>query len=179
MSRIAKKNIAIPSGVKLTLKDALVTAEGPKGKLTNTLLSLTEVKISDKDVQVGRRGEESAHRTHQGTMYRIISNMIHGVSKGYQKTLKIDGVGFRAEVKGSELTMLLGYSHPVQVPIPKGLAVKVTKATEILIEGNSKHRVGQFAAVVRSAYEPEPYKGKGIRYTDEVIRRKAGKAVVK
>jgi large subunit ribosomal protein L6 len=179
MSRIAKKPIVLPAGVKIAIKEGLVHTEGPKGKIFCKLLDPIQVTAKGSEITVGRVGNSLSEKALHGTMYRLITNMIEGVSKGFQKTLLIEGVGFKAEVKGAVLVLNLGFTHLVEIPVPQGLAVKTVKPTELLIEGVSKEMVGLFAARVRSIYEPEPYKGKGVRYVDEVIRRKAGKAVSK
>ena len=179
MSRIASKPLIIPQGVTVTLANGNVAVEGPKGKMSRQVLESVDVKVSDKTVVVNRASDATADRMRQGTMFRLVSTMIEGVSKGYQKELHIEGVGFRAEVKGNRLVMLLGFTHPVELEIPQGITVKVNKLVDLAVEGVSKHQVGQFASVVRGAYEPEPYKGKGVRYLGETVRRKAGKAVVK
>ena len=179
MSRIAKKPIVVPSGVKVALKEGNVHVEGPKGKIQSRLLVPIQVAVKGSEVTVGRIGNSLSEKALHGTMYRLITNMIEGVSKGFQKGLLIEGVGFKAEVKGTVLVLNLGFTHLVEIPVPQGLAVKTIKPTELLIEGSSKEMVGLFAARVRSVYEPEPYKGKGVRYAGEVVRRKAGKAVSK
>lgn len=179
MSRIAKKPIQIPAGVKVASHEGTVTVEGPKGRLACPLLSPITLEVKDKALSFVRPGNAISDRMRQGTMHRLVANMIEGVSKGFQKNLVIEGVGFKAELKGTTLAMSLGFTHPVEMPIPQGITVKIGKPTEVAIEGASKELVGLFTARVRSVYEPEPYKGKGIRYAGEVIRRKAGKAVVK
>lgn len=179
MSRIAKKPIVVPSGVKLAIKDGAVHVEGPKGKTSAKILAPIQVTQKGSEVSVQRPGNSLTEKALHGTMYRTITNMIQGVSSGFQKGLLIEGVGFKAEVKGSTLVMNLGFTHPVEIPVPQGLTVKTGKPTELFIDGINKELVGLFAARVRSIYEPEPYKGKGVRYAGEVIRRKAGKAVVK
>lgn len=179
MSRIAKKPISVPSGIKISLKDNAVLVEGPKGKLSGRVLSQIQVEVKGSEVSLKRAGNSILEKTNVGTMHRMITNMIAGVTTGFRKTLLIEGVGFKGEVKGQSLALNLGFTHIVNLEIPQGIAVKAVKPTELLIEGNSKEQVGQFAAKVRSIYEPEPYKGKGVRYSDEVVRRKAGKAVVK
>ncbi len=179
MSRIAKKPIGIPSGVKVVLKDGNVAVEGPKGKAVQAVLAPIQVEIKDKEIFIRRPTDNISDKALQGTMFRLLKNWIDGVSKGFQKSLSIEGVGFRAEAKGSSIVLHVGFTHPVDIPIPQGISVKIGKPTEILVEGVSKDQVGLFAARVRGVFEPEPYKGKGIRYTGETVRRKAGKAVVK
>ena len=179
MSRIAKKPIGIPSAVKVTLKDGVVTVEGPKGKVERPLLHPIRVEVKDKEIFVRRAEDTILERSLQGTMHRTISGMIEGVSKGFEKSLTIEGVGFRAELKDRTLVLHVGFTHPVEMPLPAGITVKIQKPTELFIGGMSKAEVWLIAARVRSVFEPEPYKGKGIRYAGEVVRRKAGKAVVK
>lgn len=179
MSRLAKKPIVVPAGVKVALKDNAVWVEGPKGKASRPMLGQIKVQAKDKEILLTRPSNSITDKSLHGTMYRQIENMISGVSKGFQKNLVIEGVGFKAELKGKILALNLGFTHIVEIEIPEGIAVKIGKPTEIAIDGVSKEGVGQFAARVRAVYEPEPYKGKGVRYANEVIRRKAGKAVVK
>lgn len=179
MSRLAKKPLIIPQGVKVAVKDSVVSIEGPRGKATQMILSPIKVEVKDKEVIVTRPSDSITDKMRQGTMFRLLYNWVEGVSKGFQKQLAIEGVGFKAEMKGQAIVLNVGFTHPVEVPVPQGITVKVGKPTEITIEGASKEGVGLFAARVRGVFEPEPYKGKGIRYLGEVVRRKAGKAVVK
>jgi large subunit ribosomal protein L6 len=179
MTRLAKKPLIIPTGVKVQKSGQTVLVEGPKGKASVTVASDIDVQLKDKEIRVERRSDSLRARALHGTSYRLVSNMIDGVTKGFQKALAIEGVGFRAELKGPNLVLYVGFTHPVEIPVPQGLAVKTPKPTEITVEGVSKQAVGEFAARLRAVFEPEPYKGKGIRYAGEVVRRKAGKAVVK
>ena len=179
MSKIAKKPILIPSGVKISVKDAVVNVEGPKGKTSHPVMNPIQIEMKDKELLLKRPSNSITDKSRHGTMYRSITNMIEGVTRGYQKTLLIEGVGFKAEMSGNKLSMNLGFTHIVRMDIPEGLSVKTVKPTELLVEGISKEKVGLLAARIRTVYEPEPYKGKGIRYSTEVVRRKAGKAVVK
>ena len=165
--------------MKLATQGAVVSVEGPKGKMSMALAKPIQLELKDKEVHLKRPTDSISHKSLQGTMYRLVANMVQGVSKGFQKQLVIEGVGFKAEVKGQSLGLALGFTHPVDVPIPQGITVKAAKPTELLIEGIDKQVVGQFAARVRSIFQAEPYKGKGIRYLGEVVRRKAGKAVTK
>jgi len=178
MSRVGKKSIPLPDKVKVNVgNDRKVLVEGPKGKLTFALPEGITLKQEDKDILVERASDDRKLKAMHGTSQRLISNMILGVTAGFKKELEIHGVGFRAAVKGSNLDLSLGYSHPLLHPIPKELKVAVIENTRITVEGIDKQLVGQFAADVRNYYPPEPYKGKGVRYTGEHIRRKEGKSV--
>lgn len=178
MSRIGLKDIALPEKVSIKSDDnGRVTVEGPKGKLEWTMpvgITLDEV---DGTVTVKRATEHRRHKALHGTSRSLISNMIEGVSNGFVKELEIQGVGFRAAVKGQNLDLSLGKSHPILHPIPEGIKVTVDQNTNIKVEGIDKQTVGQFAAEVRRYYPPEPFKGKGVRYVGERVRRKAGKSV--
>ena len=178
MSRVGKQPITLPDKVSLKVgDDRSVQVEGPKGKLSYTLPEGIILKQEGTTVLIERLSEERTVRAMHGTVQRLISNMVHGVSTGFRKDLEIQGVGFRAVVKGSHLDLSLGYSHPLLHPIPEGLKVSVAENTKIAVEGIDKQVVGQFAADVRSYYPPEPYKGKGVRYAGEQVRRKEGKSV--
>jgi len=178
MSRIGKQPISIPDKVSVKIgADRKILVEGPKGKLNFLLPDGIDVKQEEKALKVGRASDHRTMRSLHGTAQRLLSNMIHGVSQGYKRELEIQGVGFKAAVKGKNLDLSLGYSHPLLHPIPDGLKVTVNENTQILVEGIDKQLVGQFAADVRGYYPPEPYKGKGVRYKDEQIRRKEGKTV--
>ena len=178
MSRVGKQLITLPAKVAVKIgEDRSVLVEGPKGKLNWTLPEGVLVNVEGTTITVTRQDEERRTRAMHGTSQRLISNMIKGVSDGYTKNLEIHGVGFRASVKGTNLDLSLGQSHPRLHPIPAGLKVTVTENTKIAVEGIDKQLVGQFAADVRSYYPPEPYKAKGVRYVGEHIRRKAGKSV--
>ncbi|MDA0811169.1 MAG: 50S ribosomal protein L6 [Verrucomicrobia bacterium] len=178
MSRIGKQIIPLPDKVKVTVSDTHeVAVEGPKGKLSFVLPEGITFSQDESGLTLGRSTEDRKVRALHGTARSLISNMVAGVSKGFLRDLEIIGVGFRAAVKGSDLDLSLGYSHPVLHPIPSDLTVTVTENTKIRIEGIDKQRVGQFAADVRAYYPPEPYKGKGVRYAGEHVRRKAGKSV--
>jgi large subunit ribosomal protein L6 len=178
MSRVGKKSIPLPDKVKVNIgNDRKVLVEGPKGKLTFALPEGITVKQQDKEILVERASDERRQKAMHGTSQRLITNMIQGVTSGFKKELEIHGVGFRAAVKGSNLDLSLGYSHPLLHPIPKELKVAVVENTKITVEGIDKQLVGQFAADVRNYYPPEPYKGKGVRYVGEHIRRKEGKSV--
>ncbi len=179
MSRVGKKSIALPAAVKLNVNGPAVQVEGPKGKLSWTLPEGITVSQEEGQVNVLRASEARQVRALHGTSRSLIANMIVGVSEGFAKQLEILGVGLRAAVKGDKLDLSLGKSHPLLHPIPSGLTVTVTDNTKIKVEGIDKQAVGQFAAEVRSYYPPEPYKGKGVRYVGEFVRRKAGKSVGK
>ncbi|MCB1096887.1 MAG: 50S ribosomal protein L6 [Verrucomicrobiales bacterium] len=178
MSRIGKQIIPLPDKVKVTVSDAQeVAVEGPKGKLSYVLPEGITFSQDESGLSLSRSSEDRKVRALHGTARSLISNMVAGVSAGFARDLEIIGVGFRAAVKGSDLDLSLGYSHPVLHPIPSDLTVTVTDNTKIRVEGIDKQRVGQFAADVRAYYPPEPYKGKGVRYAGEHVRRKAGKSV--
>lgn len=179
MSRVGLKPITLPEKVAVKVDGGVVTVEGPKGKLNFSLPSGIAVESADNNVVVSRASEERQVRALHGTARSLVNNMIIGVSKGFEKNLEIVGVGLRAAVKGSELDLSLGRSHPLLHPIPAGLTVTVNDNTKIKVEGIDKQLVGQFAAEVRGYYPPEPYKGKGVRYSDEKVRRKEGKSVGK
>jgi len=178
VSWIGKKEITLPEKVEIKLgDDSGISVEGPKGKLEWTIPAGIAVEQEDGSVRVTRASEERTVRALHGTARSLIANMIEGVSSGYVRELEIQGVGFRAAVKGQDLDLSLGFSHPVLHPIPAELTVTVEENTKIKVEGIDKQLVGQFAADVRSYYPPEPYKGKGVRYKDEYVRRKQGKSV--
>ncbi len=179
MSRIGNKSIELPEKVKVSEDGGHVTVEGPKGKLEWELPANIEIKEDDGTLTVTRPNDSRLSKSMHGTARAMVNNMVVGVSSGFAKDLEIQGVGFRAAVKGSALDLNLGFSHPVLHPIPEDLTVTVTDNTKIKVEGIDKQRVGQFAAEVRAYYPPEPYKGKGIRLAGEYVRRKAGKSVQK
>ncbi|MCU0776214.1 MAG: 50S ribosomal protein L6 [Akkermansiaceae bacterium] len=179
MSRVGLKPISLPEKVAVSLDGRTVVVEGPKGKLDFNLPEGISLKNEDGNVVVCRATEARQVRALHGTARSLIHNMIIGVSKGFEKSLEIHGVGLRAAVKGKDLDLSLGRSHPLLHPIPAGLTVTVNENTKIKVEGIDKQLVGQFAAEVRGYYPPEPYKGKGVRYSDEHVRRKEGKSVGK
>ncbi|MCH7226831.1 50S ribosomal protein L6 [Haloferula sp. A504] len=179
MSRVGLKPIALPDKVKLNISNGSVAVEGPKGKLDLDLPKGVSVAEEDGQVVVSRASELREHRALHGTVRSLINNMITGVTDGFVKELEIQGVGMRAAVKGQALDLALGKSHPILHPIPSELTVSVADNTKIKVEGIDKQMVGQFAAEVRSFYPPEPYKGKGVRYAGERVRRKEGKSVAK
>ena len=173
MSRIGNRIIEIPEGVSIEEKDGLITVKGPKGSLEQKLLTDITLKIDGNQITLERKNEQA--KALHGTMNSIINNMIIGVSKGYEKGLEIIGVGYRFNVQGKKLVINAGYSHPVNLDIPEGITVEANSNTEITVKGIDKVLVGEFSANVRKVRQPEPYKGKGIRYKDEHVRRKEGK----
>ena len=175
MSRIGKKPVVIPAGVTVNVAEGnVVTVKGPKGELTNTFNADMIINVEGNVLTVSRPTDEANHRALHGLTRTLIANMVEGVEKGYHKELDVNGVGYRAEKKGNQLVMRLGFSHEVIMDEPAGITVEVN-GNKITIRGIDKQKVGQFAAEVRGKRPPEPYKGKGIKYTTEVIRRKVGK----
>jgi large subunit ribosomal protein L6 len=180
MSRIGKKEIAVPKGVEVKKEGNAVTVKGPKGTLSTQLVEGIDVKVENNVVQFTRSNEEGKSKAFHGLVRALVANNVKGVTEGFKKELDIIGVGYRAEVKGKEVVFQLGYSHPVRFAIPKGIDIAVdAKSGHVTITGIDKQQVGQTAAEIRALREPDPYKGKGIKYSDEVIRRKAGKAAGK
>ena len=175
MSRIGKLPIAIPAGVKVIYNLPEIRVEGPKGKLSRVIGEGVNVEVGDSAVTVTRKDDTIKSRSAHGLTRTLINNMVVGVSKGFETLLEINGVGYRAEVKGEVLALALGYSHPINFELPKGITVEVEKMTKVKVSGIDKELVGQTAAKIRAFREPEPYKGKGIKYADETILRKAGK----
>ena len=180
MSRIGKKEIPLPKGVEVKKDGNAVLVKGPKGSLSTKLVEGIDVKVENNVVQFTRANEEKKTRAFHGLVRALVASNVKGVSEGFKTELDIIGVGYRAEVKGKEVVFQLGYSHPVRFQIPKGIDIAVdAKTGHITVTGIDKQQVGQTAAEIRALREPDPYKGKGIKYTDEVIRRKAGKAAGK
>jgi large subunit ribosomal protein L6 len=179
MSRIGKLPVAIPAGVKVTVDSSLVTVEGPKGKLVQDYNDLVKIEVKDNEVIVTNVSDLKASHAAHGLYRNLVNNMITGVTKGYTKNLIINGVGYRAEVQGKLLVMNLGYSSDFIATIPEGLSVTADGQGKIAISGIDKQAVGEFAAEIRKLRKPEPYKGKGIRYETETIKRKVGKSGVK
>ena len=178
MSRIGKKPVEIPQGVSIDAADGRVTVKGPKGELSIPVPATVKVSLADGKLTVERAGgDDKQARADHGTVRALVANMVHGVTQGYVKELEIQGVGYRASMEGSTLTMLVGYSHPVVYPVPEGVKLTVSDSTNLKLEGIDKQLVGEVAARIRAFCPPEPYKGKGIRYKDEHVRRKAGKTV--
>lgn len=176
MSRIGRLPVAIPAGVEVTVDGSTVTAKGANGTLTKTFNSNMTIVKDGETVVVTRPNDAKENRSLHGLTRTLIANMVEGVSKGYSKELEINGIGYRAEKKGNELVMKIGYSHDVVMPEKDGITIEVPAPNKIIIKGADKQKVGQFAAEVREKRPPEPYKGKGIKYIDEHIRRKEGKA---
>ncbi|MCM3694472.1 50S ribosomal protein L6 [Neobacillus niacini] len=175
MSRVGKKPIEIPAGVTVTLNNSTVTVKGPKGELTRSFNPDIEIKIEENLVTITRPSDVKEHRALHGTTRALIANMVEGVSKGFERKLELIGVGYRAQKQGSKLVLNVGYSHPVEIEPEIGLQVEVPTNTKITITGTDKERVGALAANIRQVRPPEPYKGKGIRYEGEAVRRKEGK----
>ena len=175
MSRIGKKAIAIPSGVNVTLEGQTVTVKGPKGQLAWTVSEEIEVKQEGQELILTPRNDTQRARGMWGLSRTLVANMVEGVTKGYEEVLELVGVGYRAAMKGQALSMQLGFSHDVDIPAPAGIAFAVPKQTEIKISGIDKQAVGETAARIRRIRPPEPYKGKGVRYAGEKVRRKEGK----
>lgn len=175
MSRIGNTPIELPKDVEVTMSEGTVAAKGPKGNFSINLPKTIEVEKEDSILNVKLARKRASLSPLHGTFRALIANMVHGVTEGWKRSLELVGTGYRAEVKGNTLVLTIGYSHPVELAIPEGITVSVEKNI-INIEGVDKNSVGQFAANTRAARPPEPYKGKGIKYSDEVVRRKAGKA---
>jgi large subunit ribosomal protein L6 len=177
VSRIGKLPVTIPAGVKVAVDTNAVRVEGPKGKLHTTVPAGVNVKVDGSVVRVERGAEDRKIRALHGLTRKLIANMAQGVSQGFNRVLDINGVGYRAEVKGREIHMTLGYSHPVIFPLPQGVTASVERQIIITLSGADRQLLGETAAKIRSLRPPEPYKGKGIKYREEFIKRKAGKAV--
>ena len=175
MSRIGKLPIDIPVGVKVNIDNGNVTVTGPKGTLSRTVLDTVSLELTDKSLTVTRADDSIKARSAHGLTRTLLSNMVTGVTKGFERALEINGVGYRAEIKGDILNLSLGYSHPINFKLPNGITVEVDKMTKLLVKGIDKELVGQTAAKIRDFRSPEPYKGKGVKYADETILRKAGK----
>jgi large subunit ribosomal protein L6 len=177
MSRVGKKPITIPPQVKVALEPGLVSVEGPKGKLSHKLFAGVRVQQEGELLKVEAQAEDRFTRAQHGLTRTLIHNMVEGVHQGFSKELEIQGVGFKAQSSSGKLELSLGFTHPVVFPIPAGITIETPKPTVVVIKGPDKALVGQVAARVRDFFPPEPYKGKGIRYVGEVVRRKAGKSV--
>ncbi len=175
MSRIGNKHIPLPAGVTVTVEGNLITVKGPKGQLELVKNPDISVNVEENNVVVTRPTDDKEHRSLHGTTRALIHNMVVGVSEGYEKVLEIVGVGYRAQLQGNTLVLNLGYSHPVNMELPKGISVTCPSATEVHVLGCDKQVVGEFAAEIRKVRGPEPYKGKGVHYKGEYIRRKEGK----
>ena len=176
MSRIGKKPVTIPAGVQVNIEGSKVTVKGPKGELTNTFDPAISIAIEGNEIIVTRPSDVKEHRALHGLTRTLVANMVTGVTEGFKKELQVNGVGYRVAKQGKDLVMNLGYSHQVIMPEPEGITVEVPNPNSIIVTGADKQKVGQFAAEIRIKRPPEPYKGKGIKYIDEHIRRKEGKA---
>lgn len=176
MSRIGKLPIAVPNGVSVEIDDSIVRVKGPKGELEQRVLPAVRVTLDNGAVRFERMGEAKEHRSAHGLTRTLVANMVEGVSKGFRKSLEIQGVGFRANKAGERLNLQLGYSHPVSFAAPAGISFTVEGTNKIHVDGIDKQQVGQVAAEIRALRPPEPYKGKGIRYAGEFVRKKLGKA---
>jgi large subunit ribosomal protein L6 len=175
MSRVGKKPIVIPAGVTVTLNNNTVTVKGPKGELTRTFHTDITINVEENLVTIARPSDVKEHRALHGTTRAVLANMVEGVSTGFTRGLELIGVGYRAQKQGNKLVLNVGYSHPVEIEAEEGLEIEVPANTKILIKGTDKERVGALAANIRQVRPPEPYKGKGIRYEGEFVRRKEGK----
>ena len=176
MTRKGKVPIPVPSGVEVKITDSMITVKGPKGLLEQKTMPGVLVKLEENNVHVSLEEKAQDMKNFHGLYHSLITNMIHGTTKAFEKQLEMIGVGFRANVQGTNLNLQVGFSHPTMIPIPEGLEVKVEKNTKIIISGIDKQKVGLFASNIRAIRPPEPYQGKGIRYVGEYVRRKAGKA---
>lgn len=179
MSRVGLKPIPVPKGIKVNVTPVLVTVEGPKGKLEQSYLPQVSFKVSEKEILVERKSDDKPVKSLHGLYRNLVNNMIKGVTDGFKRVLVINGVGYRGEVKGEILTLNLGFSNPIDFMIPKGIQIAVEGNTKIVVSGISKEKVGQVACEIRGIRPPEPYKGKGVKYEEETIRRKVGKSGVK
>ena len=179
MSRIGRKPVPVPDNVTVTIEGTTVKVKGPKGELTRVFRSEMKIEETEGRLVIGRASDSKQDRALHGLTRALLANMVQGVTEGYRRGLEIVGVGYRAEKKGEKLVLNVGYSHPVEYPQPKGIAISTTSPTVVVIEGIDQEKVGQVAAEIRSVRPPEPYKGKGIRYQGEQVRRKAGKTGAK
>jgi large subunit ribosomal protein L6 len=175
VSRIGKQPIAVPDGVEVEIKPGAVSIKGPKGELSQSISREMKVELSDGTLTVERPTDRGEHRALHGLTRSLIANMVGGVTDGYEKRLEIQGVGYRAQLKGKALELALGYSHPVSIAAPEGIEFEVPQPTEVVVRGIDKQLVGEIAARIRKARPPEPYKGKGVRYQGEYVPRKVGK----
>ncbi len=175
MSRVGKKPVTIPEGVTVTLDNNLCTVKGPKGELSRELHHAIIVNVENNEVTFERPSDHKEHRALHGTMRAIVNNMVEGVTKGFERALELNGVGYRATKSGNKLVLNVGYSHPVEITPEDGLEIEVPSNTKVIVKGINKERVGALASNIRAVRKPEPYKGKGIRYEGEYVRRKEGK----
>ena len=177
MSRIGKQPVALPAGVSANVADGVATLKGPKGELALKAPATVEVSLDGSTLNVARTGDDKQNRADHGTIRALLQNMVVGLKNGYSRDLEIQGVGFKASIAGKQLTMNVGYSHPVEYTVPDGITVAVVDGVQLKVSGIDKQLVGQVSARIRAFRPPEPYKGKGVRYKDERVRRKAGKTV--
>ena len=177
MSRIGKQPVVLPAGISATVADGVVALKGPKGELALKTPATVEVSLDGSTLNIARTGDDKQNRADHGTIRALLQNMVVGLKDGYNRDLEIQGVGFKASMAGNKLTMNVGYSHPVEYVVPEGVSVTVVDGTQLKVSGIDKQLVGQVSARIRSFRPPEPYKGKGVRYKDERVRRKAGKTV--
>src|SRR3954463_8265642 len=175
MSRIGRKPIPVPEGVSISIEPELVRVNGPRGELTERVPRDIDVEQTEDELRVTRPTDRAEHRALHGLTRSLVANMVEGVTAGFEKRLEIQGVGYRAQLKGRDLELALGYSHPVPIKAPEGIEFEVPQPTRVVVEGNSKQQVGEIAAIIRKQRPPEPYKGKGIRYEGEYVARKVGK----
>jgi large subunit ribosomal protein L6 len=168
--------IPVPKGTKVQVQDGLFVAEGPKGRVEQTLFPGYPIEVQDDTIQISRPGDTGPERSKHGLLRALLANAVQGASAGFTKQLDIVGVGYRAEVKGDKVQFALGYSHPVLYDIPEGIKIEIDKANRVTVTGADRQKVGQVAAEIRGLRKPDPYKGKGVKYTGEVLRRKVGKA---
>ena len=176
MSRIGRLPIPVPAGVSVEVRDGQIKVKGAKGALTQTLVEHVSVKLEDGHAIVERASDEKQARANHGLMRALLANMVRGVTQGFERALQIEGTGYRAELKGKELVLTLGYSHPVNYTVPQGIDIVVEKQTRIVVKGIDRQQVGQVAANLRAFREPDAYKGKGVRYEGETLRLKEGKS---
>ena len=177
MSRIGRMPIAVPKGTKVEVRDGVFVAEGPRGRVEQALFAGFPVEVKDGEITVARPGDEGPDRSRHGLLRALLANAVQGAAGGFSKQLDIVGVGYRAEVKGNQVQFALGYSHPVLYDIPEGIKIEIeAKANRVTVSGADRQKVGQVAAEIRGLRKPDPYKGKGIKYTGEILRRKVGKA---
>jgi len=176
MSRIGNKSIDVPNGTKIEIKENEVTVSGPKGTLKRTIRNEVSLTLDNNKLLVNRNGDDKIHKSLHGLTRTLISNMIEGVSKGFTKSLDLVGVGYRCQLQGKKLVLQVGYSHPVEIESPEGIEFAVEGVNKVHVKGIDKQLVGDVAAKIRAVRKPEPYKGKGIKYSTEVVRRKAGKS---
>jgi large subunit ribosomal protein L6 len=176
MSRIGKMPVVLEKGVKAVLNDGMLTIEGPKGKLQRRVAPGYQIELSSERIEVKRPGDSQDQRAIHGLLRKLVANMAEGVSKGFTRVLEINGVGYRAEVRGTNINLTLGYSHPIVYQLPPGVSARVDRQVIITLESADRQLLGSVAAEIRALRPPEPYKGKGIKYATEIIRRKAGKA---